>query len=215
MPRSTELVTPPPNLSSLDEIARPALFAMLIATAIVVVDGISGSDLIFISLLAIPPVIAAMSSSTPETGVVGGFCVVMALLSGLWNEDFAGSQFLVRLLTVTAGALVGLWVAGLRENLKREQQAAELFVELGARMENALSQAERASHLVELAVPILGDAAMVDMLTPDGRITRLAGRSAGPDPDVAEVFRKMRERNPIDPAGEHPVAIAIRTGGCR
>lgn len=210
MARERELVKPPPNLASLEEIARPALIAMLIATGIVVLDGISGPAAVFVTLLAIPPVVAAMSASAPETGIVGGFCVVMAVLSGLWNEDLGDSQYFVGLLTVVAGALAGLWVAGLRENLNREQQAAELFVELGARMENALSQAERGSHLVELAVPTLGDVAMVDMLTADGRISRLAARSEGSD--VAEIFTELRAKTPIDPDGQHPVAKAIRTG---
>ena len=51
---------------------------------------------------------------------------------------------------------------------------------------------------------------MVDMLEEDGSITRMAARSR--DPKVAEAFAKLREQSPIDPAGSHPVAEAIRTG---
>ena len=194
----------------MEEISRPAILAMLIATVIVVMDGASGSMLVLVSLLAIPPVVAAMSASVPETGIVGGFCLTMGVLSGLWNEDLVELQYFARLVTVAAGGVVGLWVASLRVNLSREQQAAELFVELGARMEDALDQAERASHLVDLAVPTLGDVAMVDTLTAEGAITRLAARSA--DPEVAEAFAELRESTPIAPDGPHPVAEAIRTG---
>jgi PAS domain S-box-containing protein len=34
----------------------------------------------------------------------------------------------------------------------------------------------------------------------------------GSDPEVAAALRELRERHPLDPAGEHPVAIALRTG---
>src|SRR5687767_2200701 len=205
-----ELVEPSPTLGNLKEIAPPVLLAMLFATGIVVLDGLSGPSMILISLLAIPPVIAAMSASVPETGIVAAFCALMALLSGLWNQDLDQAQYFVRLFTVVAGGLAGLWVASLRENLNREQQAAELFVELGARMEDALDQSERAGHLADIAVPILGDVAMVDMLTPDGQIVRTASRSHGTD--VASRFDRMRKKTPIDPDGAHPVAVAIRTG---
>ena len=183
---------------------------MGIATVLVLLDGISGPDVVLIGLLVIPPVVAAMSASLPETGIVGAFCVVMALMSGLWNENLASSVYLVEVSTVVAGALAGLWVASLRENLNRENNAAELFVELGARMEDALDQHERAEHLAEIAVPTLSDVAIVDVLADDGSIERLAafsGRSK-----VAELFVKLRKDVPIPPDGPHPVATAIRTG---
>ncbi len=77
-------------------------------------------------------------------------------------------------------------------------------------MEDVLGQAERASHLVDLAVPTLGDVAIVDMSTPQGSISRLAAKSD--DPGVAEAFTKLRASTPIAPEGPHPVAVAIRTG---
>ena len=183
---------------------------MLIATVVVVLDGLAGPPVVLVALLAIPPVVAAMSASLPETGIVGAFCTVMAIFSGLWNEDVEAAQYAVSVFTVIAGGLVGLWVASLRENLNREQQAAELFVELGARMEDALEQSERAGHLADLALPSLGDVAMVDMLSPDGSIVRMAARSG--DSKVAETFLSLRRETPIDPGGSHPVAEVIRTG---
>ena len=76
--RDRELITPPPTLASLQELSGPALIAMLIASAIAVLDGLVGRQAVLIGLLAIPPVIAAMSASLPETGVVGAFCLVLA-----------------------------------------------------------------------------------------------------------------------------------------
>jgi serine phosphatase RsbU (regulator of sigma subunit) len=207
--RDRELITPAPTLSGLQEISGPALVAMLLAAAIVVVDALVGGSLVFIGLLAIPPVIAAMNASLPETAVVAVFCVVLALLSPLWGGIDEGQRW-VSAAVVLAGAACGIWVADLRARLNRETAASELLAEAGALMEDALDQRERAQHLAKLAVPSLGDVAMVDMITPDGVIQRMAAQSAGSE--VAEVMVRLRQDSPIDPHGPHPVAEVIRSG---
>ena len=208
--RDRELVNPPPTLASLQVLSGPALIAMLVAGGIAVLDGVASSEVVLIGLLAIPPVIAAMSASLPETAVVALVCLVMAGFSILWHDGVDGAQYVVSVLTVFAGTLAGLWVATLRENLNREQAASELLADAGGLMEDALDRRERAQHLAELAVPALGDVAMVDMVTADGSIERVAARSGGTE--VADVFVRLRADNPIDPHGPHPVAEVIRTG---
>jgi serine phosphatase RsbU (regulator of sigma subunit) len=209
-PRDRELVTPPPTLASLQELSGPAIIAMLFATAVFAADALVGGDLVVIGLLAIPPVIAAMNASLPETAVVAVFCLVLAVLSILLNQSIDGGQRLIGLATVAAGGIAGVWVASLRANLNRERAASELLAEAGALMEDALDQHQRAAHLARLAVPALGDVAMVDMVTPEGTIERMAATSGGTE--VADTFIKLRESEPIDPRGPHPVAEVIRTG---
>jgi serine phosphatase RsbU (regulator of sigma subunit) len=207
--RDRELTTPPPTLSTLKELSGPALLAMLLATAVIVVDALVGGQPVFIGLLAIPPVIAATSASLPETAVVAVFCVVLAALSPLW-DSFGDAQRWVSAAVVVAGGLGGVWFASLRSRLDRETAASELLAEAGALMEDALDQQQRAGHLARLAVPTLGDVAMVDMLTPEGVIERFAAQSGGSD--IAEIFARLRKDAPIDPHGPHPVAEVIRTG---
>jgi serine phosphatase RsbU (regulator of sigma subunit) len=206
--RDRELTTPQPTLTSLREISEPAVIAMLLATAIIVIDAVAGGQPVFIGLLAIPPVIAARSASQPETAVVAVFCVVLAALSPLWG-GFDGQRW-VSAAVVVAGALGGIWFADLKARLNRETAASELLAEAGALMEDALDQKQRAAHLARLAVPALGDVAMVDMVTAEGLIERSAAESAGSP--VAEMFAKLRKDEPIDPHGPHPVAEVIRTG---
>jgi serine phosphatase RsbU (regulator of sigma subunit) len=205
-----ELVNPPPSLANLQELSGPALIAMLVASAIAVVDGLLGQQAMLIGLLAIPPVIAAMSASLPETGVVGAFCLVLAILSILWHENVAFAEYAISVVTVIAGSLAGLWVASLRVNLNREQAASELLADAGGLMEDALDRRERAQHLADLAVPALGDVALVDMVSSDGSIERVAASSRGAE--IADVFVNLRARTPIDPHGPHPVAEVIRSG---
>ena len=205
-----ELVSPPPTLAGLTELSSAALVAILIAGAIAVVDGLVAPSPVLIGLLAIPPVIAAMSSSLPETGVVVAFTLVLAVLSLLWGGGTETEQRLVSMAVAVAGTLTGLWVATLRQDLDREQVASELLADAGALMEDALDQQERAQHLANLAVPSLGDVAMVDLVQPDGSIRRIAAQSRGTE--VADLLVNLRAGEPIDPRGPHPVAEVIRTG---
>jgi serine phosphatase RsbU (regulator of sigma subunit) len=211
-PRDRELITSPPTLTSLRKISGPALVAMLLATVIIVIDAVVGGNLVFVGLLAIPPVIAAMSASLPETAVVAAFCIALSFLSPLWVGMDEG-QRAVSSAVVLAGAICGIWVAGLRARLNRETAASELLADAGALMEDALNQRERAQHLARLAVPSLGDVALVDVVTPDGTIERIAAQSGGSE--VADALVKLRRNEPIDPQGPHPVAEVIRSGRTR
>src|SRR5262249_14993881 len=136
--RAKELITPPPTLAGLQELSAPALLAMLFAGAIALLDGLAGQDLVLIGLLAIPPIIAAMSASLPETAVVAVFCVVLGALSIVWDQGIDSGQRLIGLTTTLAGGVAGIWVATLRANLNREQAASELLADAGRLMEDAL-----------------------------------------------------------------------------
>ena len=199
--RDRELVNPPPTLAGLQELSGPALIAMLLASAIAVLDGLTSNQLVIVGLLAIPPVIAAMSASLPETAVVAAFCIVLALLFDPLEPGDRSRAAAGRRTMVSAGALVGLWVASLRLRLNREQAASELLADAGALMEDALDQRERAQHLADLAVNGLGDVAMVDIVMADGPS---AAGGQGQEHRLADLFVQLRPETPIDPHGPHP-----------
>lgn len=183
---------------------------MLMAALFTLVDGVAGTGVSLIGLLAIPPVIAAMSSSRPETGMVAGLCILLGGLSGLWNTNLGSSAYLTGMLEILAGAAVGLWVAGLRATLIRERQAAELMADAGELLEEDLDLKRRAEHLASLGTPALGDIVTVDLRGPRDSIERVACVSS--QRGAAEDFVRLRERQPIAIDGPHPVAAAIRTG---
>src|SRR5919106_1367004 len=144
MARERGLVEPELSLGSVQELSGPALIAIAMAGLITVLDGVAGGEVVLLGLLAIPPVVAAMGSSMPETGIVGTVCVVLALLSGLWNENIGSSGYAVQVLTVIAGSIAGLWVSTLREEVNRERLSSELLADVGAVMETAMDQRTRA-----------------------------------------------------------------------
>jgi serine phosphatase RsbU (regulator of sigma subunit) len=204
------LLTQSATFADMRSLSRPTLTAMGIGTVIVLLDGAMGTTATLIPLLAVAPVVAALSASRPETGVVGIFCVCMAVLSGLWNSDFAGTSHLVNILVVGSGAVAGFSTAALRERLERGRVAEGLLAEAGTLLESELDQARRAERVAEIAVPVLADAASVYLRQPDGTITHAAMISD--NAELASVLRRLRHRDPTDPGGNNPVAVAIRTG---
>jgi GAF domain-containing protein len=61
-----------------------------------------------------------------------------------------------------------------------------------------------------LAVPDMADLCLIDRMEPDGTLAGVVARST--DPHDADAALAIRNHAPIDPAGEHPVAVAARTG---
>jgi len=204
------LLTRSAALADLRSLSPPTLLAMGIGAFVVVLDGAAGPNLNLIALLAIAPVIAATSASEAETGVVGAFCVAMALLSGLWNDNVLEGEHLVAVLVVGAGSVAGLWTAALRERLERGQTAEALLAEVGTLLEDELDQGRRAGHMARIAVPALADLAAFDLLQPDGSIERAS--TASIDKGIAATFTRLRKRVPIDPDGPNPIAETIRSG---
>lgn len=197
-------------LADVRMLSAPTLVAMAIGTLIVLLDGAAGPSVSLIPLLAIAPVVAGLSASPPETGVVGAFCLTMAVLSGLWKDEFAQAEHLITVLVVGSGAVAGYSTAALRQRLERRRKAEALLAEVGTLLAAELDQATRAKHVADLAVPALADAASVYLLEEDGTIGHAAMTSS--TQELASVLRRLRHREPIDPASDNPIAIAVRTG---
>ena len=161
-------------LSEVRILSGATLVAMGIGTLVVLLDGAFGPGVNLLPLLAIAPVVAGLSAAAPETGVVGIFCATMALLSGLWNGDFASAEHLVTILVVASGAIAGYSTAILREGIERRRQSEALLAEVGTLLEAELDQSSRAERVAALAVPALADAASVYLVRPDGTITHSA-----------------------------------------
>jgi PAS domain S-box-containing protein len=92
---------------------------------------------------------------------------------------------------------------------QRNEQELEYLARASAILDSSLDLSVTLQQLAELAVPFIGDACMVDMRRGNGSIDRVA--LAAVDDGLREGFERLR-RHPIDPAGEHPIARAIRSG---
>ncbi len=88
--------------------------------------------------------------------------------------------------------------------------AVELLVEAGAALASSLDPQTTMREVAKLTVPRLADLCVIDLLDERGAINDVAVVAA--DEDVARGLEALRERAPLDPTGEHPVARVIRSG---
>jgi PAS domain S-box-containing protein len=86
----------------------------------------------------------------------------------------------------------------------------ELLVEAGAVLATSLDLPTTMSQVARLTVPVLADLCVIDLQAQDGSIREVAVAAA--DQQLARDLEDLRERFPIDPRSEHPVAVVIRSG---
>ena len=213
--RERELVKPPPTLASLEKISAPALIAMVIAGTIAVLDGLAGDTVLLIGLLAIPPVIAAMSAvDTRDRGSSAPFCVLMALLSASGTGRSSqrlrgrGARRSWRARSPASGS-----PACAIDLLPRAAGRSEILAEAGRLIEDDLDQAaERASTSPSSPSRRSATSRWSTCSTADGSIVRRRGEQ--PRPRGRRPLRRSSAANEPDrcPDGPHPVAEVIRTG---
>src|SRR5256714_4352239 len=86
----------------------------------------------------------------------------------------------------------------------------DLLVEAGAVLATSLDLPTTMSQVARLTVPALADLCVIDVCDEDGSIRKAA--VAAHDERLARALEDLRERLPLDPEGEHPVARVIRSG---
>lgn len=94
--------------------------------------------------------------------------------------------------------------------LSAMERSAALLIEAGAVLATSLDPATTMRQVAELTVPEIADLCVIDLCDEDGEIREAA--VACHDQRVGRELEEMRLIHPISSDGEHPVAVAIRTG---
>ena len=93
---------------------------------------------------------------------------------------------------------------------RREAEEQQRFLaEAGTLLASSLDYEETLRRVCRLAVPVLGDFCVVDLLDDAGRAHRVEAAHA--DPALEPLVRELR-RFPVDPASSNTVAEVLRTG---
>jgi PAS domain S-box-containing protein len=95
--------------------------------------------------------------------------------------------------------------------LKRHEHGQRLLAQAGAVLDRSLDPRSTLRAIAELTVPDLCELCVIDLVDEDGRPS-WAVAAAADDPELASSLQTLRERYPLDPKGDHPVARALRTG---
>jgi signal transduction histidine kinase len=93
---------------------------------------------------------------------------------------------------------------------RREQALAAFLVEATGELSSSLDSPSILARAARLAVPYLAQWCAVDLIEPDGRLVRMAAAHVDPAQEIA--LRDGLLRDPVDPRGDHPLAIVARTG---
>ncbi|HLM48899.1 MAG TPA: SpoIIE family protein phosphatase [Solirubrobacteraceae bacterium] len=152
--------------------------AVVLTTVIGALDALVGGSAIFIGALVVGPLLAAARTDALLTACVGAYAVVLALLVGFPNGMFGTEEHLLRCLPVAIGAIVGVWIGGLRrsaETATRELAASrdELEVILRGVADGITAEAPDGSLLYvnDSAVRTLGfDSAEELLATPTDQV---------------------------------------------
>jgi PAS domain S-box-containing protein len=93
---------------------------------------------------------------------------------------------------------------------KRQREEQAFLARASAKLDTSLDPRAAAHAIADTAVPELAELCVVDIPRPDGRL----GDSvvAAKEPALARELEGIRRRAPLDPAGDHPVAQALRAG---
>src|SRR5690348_11073235 len=118
---------------------------------------------------------------------------------------------------VAAAAVLGRRLREQRDRFGRlldRERAERVRQEFASRASQLLEAPPDARSMLDqvagLAVPDMADLCIVDLLEDDGTLKGVAVRAT--DPADADALRIQRAMAPLDPQGDHPVAVAARTG---
>src|SRR4051794_10397978 len=145
---------------------RLLLGALALLVVLALVDVAVGLVL-FVPLFVLAPVVVALRGGPEETAVAGSAAVVLAVVSGAWNDALGTGRWWVGLLLVAVGSLAALLAAVTRLRLQRDAERLELLVELGQRATGRTVD-EAAERIGDLLVPAIADACLIELTSDDG-----------------------------------------------
>jgi PAS domain S-box-containing protein len=188
-----------------------ALPAALAALALVAVaDLLVGSGIALVVLLVVGPLIAAAGCRPRQTAAVAVLAVALAVPLAALDHVLDESQGVIAVCAVAIGGGLAVVLTGALEAERRAHRGAHLLARSGELLGAPMDAETLLEQVTGLAVPEHADLTVVDLLEPDGSLRGVLTNAT--DPEAAAAARDLRARFPLDPDGEHPVAVALRTG---
>jgi GAF domain-containing protein len=188
--------------------ARPWLIGAIVAELGLVLVDIAFAATFARSLYLLPVLAIAMRAKATSVGAAGVLATLLALASGVWNEN-AGST--LPIVTVVAGSTIAYFGArerwggiAARSALEEERRQLRLLADSARITDGAVEIDEALRRLVDLLVPDLADAAWIDLIAPGGGTSRIAARFAGPGREELEAWLLARggfRRGDLSPMG--------------
>ena len=188
--------------------AGAVILGLVIASTLAAIDTSETPHSIVIGTVVLAPFIVSTIAGPRETAFVGGVAVVLAIVSGFWNDNFETGTYVLRASVVLVGSAISVLAASARERTTRDQARFALLADLAEVADGRLTLDETADRVCELVVPEFADLCVIDVVHQDG-LRRLAVRFAGPDRAAQEAG--LRARDPTRP-GQPGSGETVETG---
>src|SRR5919201_6100521 len=99
--------------------SRSMLVAVLVTSAIALLDAWTGDRASLLGLLIAGPLLAAASLDAPRTATIGLYALGLAVLLGIPDGIFGTTEHLLGCLVVATGAVLGVCIAHRRAQQER------------------------------------------------------------------------------------------------
>lgn len=184
-------------------------FAALVALAfaIAAADAIPGGAPILLTLLVVPPLIAATTLRPRATALLAGLSLLLALAGGLWDDFLLSPDHITRVAVVSLGGLSAVWAARLRTRAESGRRRASFLAEVSEALASSLDYRATLGEVARVAVASIADWAMIDLLDDEGELRRVAVAHA--DPAHAPVADALGQTGDLYPGR---IADVVATG---
>jgi PAS domain S-box-containing protein len=164
---------------SSDVHAWAAPLGAAIVVALTATDAHWGHRRVLISSVVVAPFVAALFGSLRQTTLVAMLATTACAVSGVWNDNFGQTDYVLRMLVVVVGG--GFAVAGARSrlHLAADRRRFRLLSAAAGVAEDRGSVDDVVQALSDLLVPDLADVCVIDVRRGDA-VQRLAVAAAGP-----------------------------------
>jgi GAF domain-containing protein len=179
-----------------------------IALAIAGVDLATGSSAaVIVGTLGVAPVLTALLGAPAETLVVAAVAVLLASLSGIWDDTYGEWAFYWRLIAVGVVGAVAIVAAAGRQQRELTDRRFDLLMGLSRVGQDRPTLQQAVDRLGGLLVPEFADVCIFDVAR-DRRLERLSVKAAGPRASELEAFLTRRGAAPASNPVSSTVALA-------
>jgi PAS domain S-box-containing protein len=180
-----------------------------IAAVLTAIDIWAAPPTAVIGIVVLAPLLAALFGTPRDVVTVGAVATALAVLSGLWNNNFGEVAYVQRICVVAAVSVLATLAAHGRARVARDRERFALLAAVAEIADGTLTLTDTVGRLHDLVVPAAADICIVDAVS-QGELERLAVRAAGLTPqDTASALAARPPRTVDDPGDpEQPRLVA-------
>ncbi|HEX2388013.1 MAG TPA: SpoIIE family protein phosphatase [Solirubrobacterales bacterium] len=150
------------------------------------------AEWVITGFFAVVPFTTALSGNPRVTAVVAVIAVVVAAVSGTWNDNYDTAEYWARFGLGLAASGFSIYIALMIDRSNRTARRLQLLNEVASGAGEKPSLAATLERITELAVPELADMCTIDAVS-GGQMERLAVRAAEPRRATVEPHLLARE----------------------